>query len=188
MKILMLQGGARKNGNTAYVLNLVAEELKKRGHEVSTIYLHGKNLNGCMGCGACKKKPDEIGCVQTDDVNPVLEEMLVSDAIVFSSPLYFWGVNAQLKAVIDRMFSLYSGMRTPEHKSLLSGKKQALIMTGGGPHDNNAECAFIAFKRMTPYLKTTLAGELFVGNCTKPEYMDAAVQEQVIHFVHSLEA
>ena len=188
MNILMLQGGARKNGNTAHVLGLVEGKLQKKGHQVSTIYLHGKNLNGCMGCLACKKKPEEIGCVQKDDVIPILEAMLASDAIVFSSPLYFWGVNAQLKAVIDRMFSFYGGMRTPQHHSLLAGKKQALLMTGGGPHDNNAELAFIAFGRMTPYLKTTVAGELFVGNCTKPENMGIAVHEQVARFVQALEA
>ena len=188
MNILMLQGGARKTGNTAHVLALVEAQLRKKGHQVSTIYLHGKNLNGCMGCLACKKKPDEIGCVQKDDVLPILEEMLKSDAIVFSSPLYFWGVNAQLKAVIDRMFSLYTGMGRPEHNSLLAGKKQALLMTGGGPQDNNAELAFTAFARMTPYLKTTLAGELFVGNCTTPENMGLAVHEEVTRFVQALEA
>ena len=188
MNILMLQGGARKKGNTAHVLALVEEALQKKGHQVNTTYLHGKNLNGCLGCGACKKKPNEIVCVQKDDVLPILEEMLTSDAIVFSSPLYFWGVNAQLKAVIDRMYSLYTGMRTPEHQSLLAGKKQALLMTGGGPYDNNAELAFIAFGRMTPYLKTTVAGELFVGSCTKPEYMGPAVHEEVARFVQALEA
>lgn len=188
MKVLMLQGGVRKKGNTASVLNLVDAELKKRGHEVRTISLYGKNLNGCLGCGAFKKKPEEIGCVQQDDVIPILEEMLVSDAILFSSPLYFWGVNAQLKTVIDRMYSLYTGMYTPGHTSLLAGKKQALLMTGG-EYENNAECAFIAFQRMTPYLKTTLAGELFVGSCTRPEHMDQqAVQQQVQHFVLALAA
>ncbi len=188
MNILMLQGGARKKGNTAFVLGLVEEKLKKKGHEVTTIFLHGKNLNGCMGCGACKKKPDEIGCVQKDDVGPILQEMLTSDAIVFSSPLYFWGVNAQLKAVIDRMFSLYTGMHTPNHQSLLAGKKQALLMTGGGHYDNNAECAFIAFQRMLPYFKTRLAGELFVGNCRRPEDMGEAVHQQVQTFIQTLEA
>ena len=70
MNILMLQGGARKKGNTAHVLALVEEALQKKGHQVNTTYLHGKNLNGCLGCGACKKKPNEIGCVQKDDVWP----------------------------------------------------------------------------------------------------------------------
>lgn len=187
MNILMLQGGARKKGNTAHVLALVEDELKKKGHQAKNIFLHDKNLNGCMGCGACKKKPEEIACVQKDDVVPILEEMIVSDAIVFSSPLYFWGVNAQLKAVIDRMYSLYSGMRTPQHHSLLAGKKQALLMTGGGPWENNAELAFTAFGRMAPYLKTILAGELFVPQCTKPENMDPALHDKVARFVEALE-
>lgn len=66
MNILMLQGGARKKGNTAFVLGLVEEELKKKGHEVTTIFLHGKNLNGCMGWGACKKSPmKSVACRRT---------------------------------------------------------------------------------------------------------------------------
>ncbi len=186
MNIVIVQGGARKKGNTAHVLHLVEEALREKGHTVSVIYLHGKNLNGCMGCEVCKKKPNEIACVQKDDVLPILEAMCASDAIVFSSPLYFWGVNAQLKAVVDRMYSLFANSHTPEHHSLLAGKKQALIMTGGDGYDNNAECAFIAFERMTPYFKTILAGELFVGECSTPEQMDPAVRGKVAAFVQTL--
>lgn len=188
MKTLILQGGARNKGNTAFLLSLIKQQLLEQQHSVETISLHDKNLHGCMGCGACKKKVTEIGCVQRDDVIPILEKMIASDAIIFSSPLYFWGVNAQLKTVIDRMFSLYSNAHGPDHSSLLSGRKLALVMTGGGRWDNNAECAFIAFKRMMPYLKTSLGGELFVGQCSTPDQLDPAVRQQVMEFVRTLAA
>lgn len=186
MNILVVQGGARKKGNTALVLSLVEQELQKGGHGVTRIYLHGKNMHGCMGCKACKKKPDEIGCVQNDDVLPILQEMLVSDVVIFSSPLYFWGVNAQLKTVIDRMYSLYTGAYTQKHNSLLARKKLALAMTGGAEWLDNAECAFTAFRRMMPYFKTVYGGGLYIGKCTTPEKMAPSVPQQVAQFVQTL--
>lgn len=60
MKVTILQGSARKKGNTARVLTWVEEELIGLGHEVDSIYLHSKNLKGCLGCAKCKEKPDTI--------------------------------------------------------------------------------------------------------------------------------
>ena len=58
MKITILQGSARKKGNTARVLTWVEKELIDLGHDVDSIYLHSKNLKGCLGCGKCKEKSD----------------------------------------------------------------------------------------------------------------------------------
>jgi len=108
MKITILQGSARKKGNTARVLTWVEEELIDLGHDVDSIYLHSKNLKGCLGCGKCKEKPDTIGCVQRDDVPEILGKMINSQLVIFSSPLYFWGFSAQIKAIIDRTYGLYT--------------------------------------------------------------------------------
>jgi multimeric flavodoxin WrbA len=117
MNILTLQGSARKTGNTVKVLEWVEEELTVLGHTVTRIYLHGRHLNGCMGCGQCKKVPDAAGCVQKDDIPEILDHMVSSDLVIFASPLYFWGVSAQIKAVIDRTYSLYTKYhdRTTRH-------------------------------------------------------------------------
>ncbi len=53
MKVTVLQGSARKKGNTARVLTWVEDELVDLGHDVDNIYLHSKNLKGCLGCGKC---------------------------------------------------------------------------------------------------------------------------------------
>ncbi len=186
MNVLLLQGGARKKGNTAKVLAWVEQALASQGHEVETVYLHSKNLKGCMGCGKCKQIPDAVGCVQKDDVPEILEKMIRSQAVVFSSPLYFWGVNAQLKAVIDRTFSLYTDANTPNHTSLVEGQRQAILMTGAGPKDNNAQEALTAFGRMQKYHKAIHSGELFVGGCTTPENMDPSVKDQAVEFARNL--
>ena len=190
MKIVLLQGSARKKGNTARVLSWVEEELNSLGHEVESIYLSNKNLNGCLGCARCKDVPKDatgkIGCVQKDDIPDILGKMVTSQAVVCASPLYFWGVNAQLKAVIDRTYSLYTQYHQPDHASLVEGQRQALLVTGGGPWDNNAEAAFTAFSRIQKPHKSIHVGELYIGRCTTPADMDDSIKDQALSFAKKI--
>lgn len=188
MKVVLLQGSPRKKGNTARVLGWVEEELITMGHGVEAIYLNSKNLKGCLACGKCKEHPDEIGCVQTDDIPEILGKMIQSQAVVFASPLYFWGVSAQLKTVIDRTYSLYTNYHQPDHASLVEGQRQALLVTGAGPWENNAEAAFTAFSRIQNPHKAVHAGELFVGGCTTPGALDEKIQNQAKEFARKLVA
>jgi len=188
MNVTILQGSARKKGNTARVLTWVEEELLNLGHKVDKIYLHPKNKKGCMGCGKCKEKTDTIGCVQKDDVPEVLEKMIDSQLVIFSSPLYFWGFSAQIKAVIDRTYSLYTNANLPDHASLIDGQRQALIATGAGPYDDNAEGMVNAFGRMQKYHKAINAGELFIGSCTTPDVLGDSVQKKAVEFARKIVA
>jgi multimeric flavodoxin WrbA len=186
MKIVLLQGSARKKGNTARVLGWVEQELKNQDHDVQSIYLANKHLNGCLGCARCKDVPKnaggKIGCIQKDDIPGILAQMVHAQAVIFASPLYFWGVTAQLKAVIDRSYSLYTQYHQPDHASLVEGQRQALLMTGGGPWDNNAEAAFTAFSRIRKPHKSVHADPLYIGRCTTPEDMGADIKKQAIEF------
>ncbi|MCP3872561.1 MAG: flavodoxin family protein [Desulfobacteraceae bacterium] len=188
MKITILQGSARKKGNTARASNWIEQELTSLGHEVDTIYLHSKNLKGCMGCAKCKEKPDTIGCVQKDDMPKILGKIVRSQLVVFASPLYFWGFTAQIKAVIDRTYSLYINYHQPGHASLVDGQKQALLVTGAGPYEDNAEGVFTAFRRMQKPHKAINVGELFIGSCTTPDKLDDSVQDQAIEFAGKIVA
>ena len=186
MKVLCLQGSARKKGNTAHVLGWVEEELSSLGHTVETVYLSDMNLNGCKGCAACKNKPDRVGCIQKDDIPEILGKMVNAQAVVFASPLYFWGVTAQLKAVIDRSYSLYTRYHDPNHASLVEGQRQALLVTGAGGWDNNAAETFTAFSRIQKPHKAVHAGELYVGNCTTPADFDDAVKARALEFARKV--
>ncbi len=188
MKVVLLQGSARKKGNTAKALGWVEQELLTQGHEVESIYLNSKILKGCLGCAKCKDTPNEVGCVQKDDIQDILGKMVNAQAVVFASPLYFWGVTAQLKAVIDRTYSLYTNYHKPGHASLIEGQRQALLVTGGGPWDNNAEATFTAFSRIQNPHKAIHAGELFIGNCTTPGDMDKTTETKVIEFARKIVA
>ena len=188
MKIIALQGSPRKKGNTAKILSWVEEELHSLGHEVESIYLNDKNIKGCLACAKCKEKPETIGCVQKDDAPEILEKMINADITIFASPLYFWGVTSQLKAMIDRTYSLYVNYHQPGHASLVEGKRQALLVTGGGPFDNNAEPVFTAFGRLQKPHMTINAGELFIGQCSTPESMDGTVKEKAVSFARKMTA
>ncbi|MCP4672325.1 MAG: flavodoxin family protein [Desulfobacula sp.] len=186
MKIIALQGSPRKKGNTARVLEWIEEELQSSGHEIEIIYLNSKNIHGCLACGKCKEMPDEIGCVQKDDGIEILEKIVSAKLVIFASPLYFWGVTAQLKAIIDRTYSLYVNYHQPGHASLVEGQYQALLATGGGPYENNAEPVFTAFNRLQNPHKAVSAGELFIGKCTTPENMDDTVRTKAVEFARKI--
>lgn len=186
MKVITLQGSPRKNGNTAKVLSWVEQELGALGHEVESIFLNTKNLKGCLACGKCKEKPDTVGCIQKDDIPEILEKMTRAELVIFASPLYFWGVSAQLKTVIDRTYSLYVDYHQPGHASLVEGQRQALLVTGGGPYENNAEAAFTAFGRLQKPHKAINAGELFIGSCSTPDQLDDRIKDRAIAFAHKI--
>ncbi len=186
MKILTLQGGARKKGNTATILDWVVSELTSIGHEITSVTLHDKTIKGCLACGQCKKEADKINCIQEDDTWPILDEMVAADLVIFTSPLYFWGFSGPLKSFIDRTYSLYTGYHQPEHASLVDGQRQALLMTGGGPYENNAEPVFEAFRKLQAPHKAINAGELYIGSCTAPENLDSEAKKQAIAFAHKI--
>ena len=140
MNVLSLFGGPRKKGNTATVLAWVEEELGALGHTIERINLSSKTINGCIGCMKCKEKKDVPGCVQKDDGIDVIDRMVASDAVVFASPLYYWGFTAKMKALIDRCYSLYRGVcGGPDHTSFVDGQYQALLITAADPFERNLE-------------------------------------------------
>ena len=186
MKIITLQGSPRKKGNTAKVLSWVEEELVTLGHDVESIFLNAKNLKGCLACGKCKENADIVGCIQKDDIPEILEKMTQAELVIFASPLYFWGVSAQLKAVIDRTYSLYVDYHQPGHASLVDGQRQALLVTGAGPYDNNAEAAFTAFGRLQSPHKAVNAGELFIGSCSTPDKLDGSIKDKAVAFANKI--
>ncbi|WP_028580547.1 flavodoxin family protein [Desulfogranum japonicum] len=186
MKVLILEGGARKQGNTATVCGWVVEELETLGHQVERISLFDKQIRGCLACGKCKQVTDQVACVQQDDANVILEKMVNAQVVLFTSPLYFWGITGPLKTFIDRTYSLYVQYHQPDHSSLVEGQRQGLLMTGGGPYENNVESAFIAFDRLQKPHKAISAGKWFVGSCSTPDKLPADIFHQAKEFARKL--
>jgi multimeric flavodoxin WrbA len=186
MQITSLLGSARKKGNTATVLGWVEEELKSLGHDVERIYLNNKTIGGCLGCDKCGENPHEIACVQKDDAIDIMEQMIASEVVLFASPIYFWGFPAQIKALIDRGYSLVTNYHKPGWTSLLEGKSIGLLVTGADPYEENAEGMFSSFDRVVDYYLARKSGELYVGDCSTPAELSEGVKNKALKLACSL--
>lgn len=102
MKVLAISGSARKDGNTAILLNYVLKELEKEGIDTELEQLAGSTIRGCIACGQCWKNKDGKCAVDNDVLNPLLEKMTRAEGILLGSPTYFTDVSTEMKALIDR--------------------------------------------------------------------------------------
>jgi multimeric flavodoxin WrbA len=102
VKVVAFNGSARKDGNTAALINLVFGELRKEGIETELYQLAGKKIRGCMACYKCFQNKDQRCSVTNDVLNECIEKMLEADGIILGSPTYFANVTTEIKALIDR--------------------------------------------------------------------------------------
>ncbi len=105
MKILLLHGSARKQGNTALLLNDIIQGIQQTSASWEYIHLPELDIHPCIGCGACEKQGF---CVFNDDMQPLYEKIANADSIIIGSPIYFYALTAQTKAFIDRCQALWS--------------------------------------------------------------------------------
>ena len=119
MKILIISGSPRKGGNTELLAEAFAKGASKH-HQVEIVSVRDYKVNPCLGCNACFKTNGI--CAQKDDMSPIYEKMNQADMLVIASPVYFYGISAQLKAVIDRF---HNPIRDTFHI-----KKMALLLVG----------------------------------------------------------
>ena len=102
LKVVALNGSARKGGNTAILLRYVMKELEKEGIETELIEMSGAKIHGCLACQECSKKKDGR-CAQTGDMgNVYIEKMAQADGILLGSPTYVTDISPEMKALIDR--------------------------------------------------------------------------------------
>lgn len=101
MKVLMLNGSPRVNGNTLLALKEMETIFHAEGIETEIIQVGNKNIRGCLACSKCA----ELGhCVIKDEVNEIAEKFAASDGLVVGTPVYYASANATLVALLHRMF------------------------------------------------------------------------------------
>ncbi|ABR53925.1 NADPH-dependent FMN reductase [Methanococcus vannielii SB] len=108
MKIVGISGSPRKNGNTSYLVKEALKAAEEKGFKTEFISLSGLELNPCIACDMCKK---EDSCIIVDDINEIMEKIEAADGLILGSPVYFGGVSAQTKTIIDRSRPLRSGFK-----------------------------------------------------------------------------
>lgn len=122
MKIVIVNGSARK-GNTLAAIQAFIEGVSKE-NEIEVILPDKLHIAPCKGCGACKCNK---GCVDQDDTNPTIDKLVSADVIVFATPVYWWGMTAQLKLIIDKCYC---------KAEYLKGKKVGLFIIGAASTDS----------------------------------------------------
>ena len=123
MKVLMINGSPRVDGNTGIALKEMEQVFSQEGIEVETVQVGNQAVRGCMACGYCGKNGK---CVFDDVVNELAPKFEEADGLVVASPVYYASANATLIAVLDRLF--YS---THFDKTMKVGASVACARRGG---------------------------------------------------------
>ena len=102
MKVVGINGSARKGGNTAEMIERVFAQLEAEGIETEMIELSGKKMHGCIACMKCFENKDRKCAVGNDFMNECIAAMDAADGIVLGSPTYFANISTEMKALVDR--------------------------------------------------------------------------------------
>lgn len=139
MKIVIINGSARK-GNTLTAISAFEKGVAEK-HDIEVIAADKLHISPCKGCGVCQCNK---GCVDQDDTNSTIDKIVAADMIVFATPVYWWGMSAQIKQVIDKCYC--RGLQ-------LKNKKVGVIVVGGSTTDNiQYELIHKQFDCMSSYL------------------------------------
>lgn len=168
-KIVFIQGSPRKNGNTRAMSAIAAASAMENGAVVTELDAIGLQFKepGCLGCQKCQAS-DQYRCVLNDEVAEAVAGLAAYDIIVLSTPIYWWSYPAQLKIVIDRMYSL-SKLSDPEHfGSAMVGKTLGILATGGGGLKDNLDLLAAQWKNPADMLGTRFVSCLFPDVLSEP--------------------
>ena len=158
VNIVVLSGSPRKDGNTTRLAEAFIEGAKAAGKNISLFRVAGLHIGGCRGCGHCFKHQGV--CIQTDDMPPILDALRKADALVLASPVYYFGVSAQIKLAIDRFYALLEvGMPV---------KRAALLMTCGDSTEAAAASSISMFRQICAYQRWEEAGIVIAPGLHSP--------------------
>ncbi|MGD1822379.1 MAG: flavodoxin family protein [Pleomorphochaeta sp.] len=146
MKVLAINGSSRNNGNTAFGIQLMKEELKKENIEVEVINIGNKAIHQCIDCKRCFKEKDGE-CVFSDDiVNDIFKKFKECDGLIIGSPIHFAGMAGGLKAALDRLFYINIAMGNQlRHKV---GCSFGAVRRAGGIPANNQMNQYLQYAEM----------------------------------------
>lgn len=150
--IVILVGSMRKNGNTARLAQSLAESASKNNN-VEIISVADYNVNPCIGCNSCFTREGNK-CFQNDDMLQIYEKLKNADIVVIASPVYFYGISAQLKAIVDR---LHTPMRNTFHI-----KKLGLLLVGAAELPNLFDPVIMQYQMVLDFFKLESIGTVLV--------------------------
>lgn len=103
MKVCMLMGSPRKNGNTFELLKPFIKTMEAQNCECTLTWLYDKNILPCCACRTCQNDWSIFGCPLDDDMQEIFDNVLACDLLVLATPIYSWYCTPPMKAVLDRL-------------------------------------------------------------------------------------
>lgn len=149
MKILVLTGSPRVNGNSNTLADNFIKGAQETGHSIVRFDAAQKNIHPCIACNKCRMNGE---CIFKDDFEFVRKNIIDADAVVLATPMYYFGISAQLKAVIDRFYAINGQIHKP--------KKAVLLMTYADTAPIEAEPITKHYERLISYLGWSDAGQI----------------------------
>lgn len=176
MKVLGINGSARKDGNTALIMKIVFEELEKEGIETEMIQLSGNIIEPCRGCFACKGKKQ---CIFKNDIfDECFEKLKSVDGILLGSPVYSADVTANMKAFLERAGVVVAG--NPGLIKYKVGASVSSVRRGGGMAAVDTMNHFLLNKEVI------IAGSTYWNMVYGKEAGDVYKDEEGINNMHNL--
>lgn len=163
-KIVVITGSPRKNGNSFAMTDAFIRAAEAKGHTVTRFDAALRPVGSCRACETCYSTGK--ACTFDDDFNTLAPAILEADAIVFTMPVYWYSIPAQIKAVIDRIFSLVVGGKD------ISGKECALITCCEEDDLTVMDGVRIPMERTAALNKWKMVGEVLVPGVLNPGDID----------------
>jgi multimeric flavodoxin WrbA len=162
MKVLGIYGSPRKGGNTDMLLDEALKGAEAAGAEVSSIRCCDLDMKGCVECGGC----DQTGqCVVDDDMQQVYPQLLEAHVIIVASPIFFYGLTSQVKALMDRCQAMWCKRfleKAADQRKTYDGGRGYLISVGATKGKNLFEGAQLVAKYFFDALDMSYEGGLLV--------------------------
>ena len=153
-KIVVITGSPRKDGNSFAMTDAFIRAAEEKGHSVTRFDAAQKNVGGCHSCETCYKTGK--ACSFDDDFNEIAPALLEADVVVFSMPVYWYSIPAQIKAVIDKMYSFCVAGKD------IAGKECMLIACCEEDDQSVLDGVRIPIERTAALVKWHMAGEVLV--------------------------
>ncbi len=153
-KIVVITGSPRKNGNSFAMTDAFIKTAEAKGHTITRFDAALKKVDGCRACETCFSTGK--ACTFDDDFNTIAPAILEADVIVFTMPVYWYSIPAQIKGVIDRIFSMVVGGKD------IAGKECALITCCEEDDMSVMDGVRIPIERMAALNKWKMVGEVLI--------------------------
>lgn len=159
-KVVVITGSPRRNGNSTAMAEAFIREAEKKGHKVTRFDAAFMKLGGCHACESCFKSGK--ACTFDDDFNTIAPALVEADDIIFAMPVYWYTIPAQIKCVIDKLYSFcVAGMD-------VSGKGCGIIACCEEQDKSVLDGIRVPVERSAALLKWKMIGEVLISGVLNP--------------------